>query len=307
MGKCKANGCEVSSPSKLNSDGYCSKHRNKLVRSPNSPNANLDENAALIKRVEKLEAENKEMRAENQEMRAIMKQVLGAIDGIHVNMNLQRESINISTYKRDALNQYGRRESGRFINTKEAPLEYYENGQIKDTEDCVQLAIDAAAALDIKIERSDIQRAHRVGKRKKPTTDKKMGRVIIPKPRPVIVKFKDYGKRMSIMKKKKNFQEAVKDNEKLKDAFVVEDLTPLRNRLLWYAKNHCNGKFLKCHTKDGRILAQLEGSEKWISLNTPEEFSAHGIDVDLKVINKNLHCADLLETLEFPVYSELLQ
>ena len=26
-----------------------------------------------------------------------------------------------------------------------------------------------------------------------------------------------------------------------------------------------------------------------------------------KIINKNLHCAEILETLEFPVYSEMLQ
>ena len=250
MAKCRASRCEVSSPSKLNSDGYCSKHRSKVA--PTQPKATLvEDNAALSIRIETLEAENKEMRT-------VLKQVLGALDGIHVHMNMQRASINEATYKRDALNQYGRRESNRWLEVKEAPIEYNENGKIKDTEDCVQLAIDAAAALDIKIEKKDIQRAHRVGKRKKPSTNKDTGRVVIPKPRPVIVKFKDYQTRMSIIKKKRDFQEAVKNNNKFKDAFIVEDLTPLRNRLLWYAKNHCNKKFQKCHSKDGRILAQIE-------------------------------------------------
>ena len=174
MRKCKANRCEVSSPSKLNNDGYCNKHKQSKSSPVNtsSPTA-LDQNALLVERVATLEAENFEIKS-------ALKAALNAIDEIHAHMNMQRTSINTSTYKRDALNQYGRKESARLINAKEAPLQYDNEGKIKDTEDCVQLAIDAAEVLDIKLERSDIQRAHRVGKQKLPSvgTD---GKMITPK------------------------------------------------------------------------------------------------------------------------------
>ena len=233
--KCKEKSCGVTSPSKLNADGYCGKHKDRTIRSKRSSSSSSpiisrtadDENETLADRISVLETENAEMRAENREIRAASKAALEAIDGIHSHMNIQRESINTSTYKRDALNQYGRRESKHIINKEEEPVQL-QNGKIVETEDCVQLAIDAAEVLDIKLEKSDIQRAHRVGKRKLPFvgTD---GKTHTPKPRPIIVKLKDYGKRMSIIKNKRKFQKAVekKGASNFKNAFIVEDLTPL--------------------------------------------------------------------------------
>ena len=156
--------------------------------------------------------------------------------------------------------------------------------------------------------KEDIQRAHRVGRRKKPSVDKN-GKVITPKPRQIIVKLKDYGKRQSIIKNKRNFQENAKKKNvtKFQNSFIVEDLTPLRSKLLWYAKHQCNGKFKNCHTKNGRILAQTSESEKWIDLSTPDHFHKHGVDVDIDIINDGLRKMQILKAHNLQNVSHLLQ
>ena len=299
MAKCKAAGCQVTSPSKMRSNGYCEKHQ-KSSPTKSSLTAE-DENVLLKERVATLEAENVITKH-------ALKSALSAIDNIHKHLNLNTASINSANYERDALNQYGRRESGRALDIPEEPIEYDGDGKIVDNEDCAQLIVDIGKVLELPIVKEDIQRAHRVGPKRKPHWDPQKKVLITPKPRPVIVKFKDYGKRMSFIKKKKSLRENAekKGVDKLKNAFIVEDLTPLRSKLLWYAKNHCNGKFKNCHTKNGRILAQTSGSDKWISLSTPDEFHAHGIDIDLDLINANLRCAKILKDMEFPILSELL-
>ena len=179
-----------------------------------------------------------------------------------------------------------------------------------DTEDCAQAVVDAAALAGVTIEKSDIQRAHRVGRRKGTSLDAQ-GRAITPKPRQIIFKMKDYGKRMSIIKNKKKFHENAveKDIKKFKKAFIVEDLTPLRSKLLWYAKNQCDNKFQNCHTKEGRILAQTSQSKpsEWISLSTPDDFHKHGVDIDVDILNKGLRKIQILKHVNYECLSDLLQ
>ncbi len=122
---------------------------------------------------------------------------------------------------------------------------------------------------------------------------------------------KDYGTRQSIITQKKKLQDNAKENnsDRFKKAFTVEDLTQLRSKLLWYAKNRCDGKFLKCHTKEGRILAQKVGNlkpDEWISLSSPDEFHAHGVDIDIDVINNGLKRIKVLKPFEFERISDML-
>ena len=301
--KCKALRCEVTSPKKIRSNGYCDKHDKLAPTSAVASTEEVEDYASLKQRVTDLEAENSTMKT-------ALKAALKAIDEIRGEMNFQRTSINKSNYQRDELEQYGRKESGRVIEVKEEPLVYNENGGIKETEDCAQVVIDAAAIAGVKIEKGDIQRAHRVGRRKKPSIDA-AGNYTTPKPRQIIFKMKDYGKRMNIIKSKRKFREKVEENgpEKFKNAFFVEDLTPLRSKLLWYAKNECNRKFINCHTKEGKILAQTKESQpgEWISLSSPEDFHKHNIDVDIDVINARLKKIQVLKHVSFEPLSNLLQ
>lgn len=298
--QCKHHGCTVSSPSKMKKNGYCKLH------SPNQAGIDAE---AILKENESLTQRVLDLETENADMKSVIKKLCGAVDNIHALLNLQRSSINSSSYERDNLEQYGRKESLRIINVPEEKLEYDENGKIKDQEDCAEVIISAAATVDVAIKKSDIQRVHRVGKRKKPIVAKN-GNVINPKPRPIIVRMKDYNQRQSILKNKRVLQDNAKERhiKKFESAFMVEDLTPLKSKLLWYAKNHCNKYFSNCHTKDGKILAQTPTSKanEWVSLSTPDDFFKHGIDVDIDVINDRLYRVNVLKHLNFPKYSDLL-
>lgn len=302
MVQCHFPGCLVSSPSKMKKNGYCTKHASKANKPPSATTP--EENSALTQRIVDLEAEN-------ETLKFTVKQLCQAVDDIHGILNDHRSVINTVSYEKDGLEQYGRKESFRLIDVPEEKLELDDAGNVVDSEDCAQLIIDAAANIDVDIAKKDIQRVHRIGKRKKPSVDKKSGKLITPKPRPVIVRLKDYNQRQSVIKNKRAFQDNAKANniKKFENAFVVEDLTPLRSKLLWYAKKRCNNRFSKCHTKDGKILAQTSACKphEWVTLSTPDDFFKHGIDLDIDIVNDRLHRVKILKHLDFPVYTDLLE
>ena len=49
-----------------------------------------------------------------------------------------------------------------------------------------------------------------------------------------------------------------------KNAFITEDLTPIRSKLLNYVKNHCKRKFVLCHTYNGRIRIKKSALEQGV-------------------------------------------
>ena len=58
---------------------------------------------------------------------------------------------------------------------------------------------------------------------------------------------------------------------------------------------------MKVHTRDGVIKAKLRtnpDAKDWISLKTPDCFHKYNIDIDLKLINENLHTFKVLADLE---------
>ena len=119
--------------------------------------------------------------------------------------------MNVANFERDELEQYGQKESFRIINVPELPLEFDNKGRIAEKEDSAKLVIEAARLMDIEIKKSDIQRVHRVGRRKKPAIQN-AGQVVNPKPRQIIVRMKDYSQRQSVLKAKKSLQENATKN-----------------------------------------------------------------------------------------------
>ena len=107
------------------------------------------------------------------------------------------------------------------------------------------------------------------------------------------------------MNKKKLKTNASKNKcTKLENAFIVEDLTPLRSKLLWYAKNKCNGKFKNCHTRSGRITAQLAENDNWVTMSNPDDFYKHVDSIDLDVINNGLRKIQILKDVALPNVSQ---
>ena len=99
----------------------------------------------------------------------------------------------------------------------------------KDDGDEVVANIDAELGIDIN--ECDIQRAHRLGKKKKSPARKL---------RQIIARFISYKSETIYCMQKKN----LKASKNYPKAFLTENLTPLRSKLLNYVKYECNDKFV---------------------------------------------------------------
>ena len=288
MPKCQHVECSVTSPRRIQSDGYCEKH-------------SLEQQHFDAKQ------EVAALQAENAELRAILQLQTDEILKLNSRMNLHSSYINTANYERDALEQYGRKENGRVIEVPEEPIQYDKDNNIVDNEDCTEKVIKAAELIGVTLDRKDIQRCHRVGKRRVPQMVR--GKLSISKPRQIIVRFKDYAQRQEFITKKRNLQANAKEKncEQFANAFIAEDLTPLRSKLLWYCKKQSNKKLMNCHTRDGIIHAQFAEDEKWITVSSPDDLFKHGIDVNIGVMNKGLYKMQILSHVESPNLSRALE
>ena len=208
--------------------------------------------------------------------------------------------MNSANYASDELEQYGRFESWRLNDYDEAPLKTDGKGDAKDDVDCKEIAVQEAKLVGVRIEKG---RHPMVGKRRKPTKNNPN-----PSPRQVIVKLKDSDKRRSIILKKRSLHEkaAGQGITKFSKAYIAEDLTPWRSKLLWYAKKKCNNKFVKCHTRNGKIKAKLASnpdSRDWITISNPDDFFKHlgtGTPIDIDALNDGMKKYKILKSFAIP-------
>ena len=201
-----------------------------------------------------------------------------------------KQVLNLNTLEIDNLQQYSRRENIRIHGIPE-PKDKKDDGE--------KVVVELAEKLGITLDSYDIQRAHRLGRMRSPRA----------KPRPIIARFVKYKHRNDILFSKSKLKEC--NDEKFKNAFITEDLTPLRSKLLNYVKNDCEGKFVLCHTYNGRIRMKKsalkqgvltdgskdEGSGNWIVISSPEDLFRLDINVDFAkldykpmLFNEVSHC-----------------
>ena len=121
-----------------------------------------------------------------------------------------KQALNLTNSQLDDLEQYGRRENIRIHNVAEST-------SAKD--DGEDVLFKVADALKIKLAEYDIQRVHRIGVKKTSRN---------AKPRPVIVRFVSYQKRNEFLFEKSKLKKSMHFG----NAFIIEDLTPLRSKLL---------------------------------------------------------------------------
>ena len=165
-----------------------------------------------------------------------------------------------------------------------------------------------AEKLGIVLSKENIQRCHRIGKRR-------------AKPRPIIVKLKCWSKRMEFIKAKatlrdvdwsttlvKNDKEEVipdaaphvappedtennvnvgdvtKRNGKNINIFITEDLSPFRLKILHYVKDFNNNEGQKIFdiitTRNGNITCRVKSTAQWHTISSPEDFLASGIPMN---------------------------
>ena len=188
-------------------------------------------NAAEKERVAKLERNNKKLVEYVKSLKKGFTAVVEENQKFRKENNNLRTKINLLHYRLDAHGQYNRKESLRLQKVSET-----------DTEDPAEIIVESANFVlsqiqpdenfsefkDRKVTRDDLQRCHRVGDKKTASNNKKA--------RPIIAKFKDYRLRMAILLNKKKLEK--NSQYKAQGRFFTEDLTPFRNKLLWYTKNH---------------------------------------------------------------------
>ena len=111
--------------------------------------------------------------------------------------------INLNTLQLDDMQQYNRRENICVYGVQKAKY---------SKDDGETVILNVAKTLGVNLQPADIQRSHRLGKKKN-----------AEKPRPIIVRFVSYKKRNELFYKKSE----LKKSADYKNVFVVEDITPL--------------------------------------------------------------------------------
>jgi hypothetical protein len=192
---------------------------------------------------------------------AIVKAVTSAVRESIRAMNSESQKLNTSTFQRqtlllrydnDRMEQYSRRETIRILGVSES---------VQENEDVVEKVVQICKDIDVTVNRSDISACHR-----NPWKRTNMG-----KPRPILCKF------VSRMK----FDEVMANKKKMKDlpqykgkVFVNEDITPLRAKMVKYAKDQKNVKAV--YTVRGIIKCVLHDGKK-INLENPDDFFKLGL------------------------------
>lgn len=123
-----------------------------------------------------------------------------------------------------------------------------------DDEDCYEEVINFCdRELNIAIDRSEIDRAHRVGR---PNNDARS--------RPIIVKLKSFHTKLNIMKNKRKLRG--------KPLYVNEDLTKANQQLLMYARKECRVTGL-VYTTDGYIFVKRKSDNKIFRIKKEEDLT----------------------------------
>ena len=130
----------------------------------------------------------------------------------------------------------------------------------QNDENCLQLALDLGKVMGVKLDRTDIDNAHRVGRPPSapggtgvpaPRTSAAVntgtggptGAAAAAQPRPLVVKFTTYVKREMVwwarkeLKKAKPPRSSALPEDGLRNAFVQENLTPKNRQIFYEARN----------------------------------------------------------------------
>ena len=241
----------------------------KIAKTPRSRNFNEDDRKTL----NEIQGTVESFKNEIEELRNELKISNREIEHLKIENGDLKRVINLNTLQLNDMQQYNRRENIRVYGVQEAK---------SSKNDGETVTLNVANTLGVNLRPADIQHARRLGKKK--------GNV--EKPRPIIVRFVSYKKMNELFCKKSE----LKKSKDYKNAFVVEDITPLRQQLLNYVKNECDGEFVLCHTYNGKIRMKKsarkngdlniddkdEGIGDWITITSPDDLFQHDINIDFK-------------------------
>ena len=238
-------------------------------------------NKKLLTSNQNLVKDNEKLKSNNSKLLDLARTLLEENKEIKLEQNTQRTKVNAAHYHCDSVEQYDRKENLNYHEVEEK-----EGESEQDLIDAVVNRANYALSQsehykDTQMNASDIQRIHRIGKKKVADPNS----TTPPKPRKIICRFKSYKLRQKVIFTKKN----LKKHATFKDSFITENLTPFRSKLLWYIKHHCDGRFVKVHSRDGNIRAQMSDAQgdddPFVTIQTPDDIHKLGVNIDLKLIN----------------------
>ena len=184
------------------------------------------------------------------EIRSTLRELLGVeerekeIAELKAEVAAQRTTINEQENRLAELEQYSRRNCLLFTGVPE-----------RKDENTVQLAIDLAKLTNVKLDRSEIDRAHRVGKPRAPAPGQNPA-----SPRPLIVKYVSYLKREAVWFGRKELKQAKPSRGssfaegELKNAFIQENLTRKNQEIMYQARQLRRAGKLWAVWSDGCIV-----------------------------------------------------
>lgn len=193
------------------------------------------------------------------EVRSILRNLLGVeerekeIADLKEQVAAQKSVIEDQDQRLSELEQYSRRNCLNFTGIPEAK-----------EENTVQLAIDLAKMANVKLERTDIDRAHRIGKLKTPAP----GQSSVT-PRPLVVKYTytSYLKREAVWFGRKELRKAkpprgsTLTEGSMKNAFVQENLTRRNQEIMYLARELRRAGKLWAVWTDGCVLKVKKSKE----------------------------------------------
>ena len=187
--------------------------------------------------VEEREREVRELREEVEAQKAVCGQLKEEVAA-------QKAVIEQQEGRLADLEQYSRRNCLNFTGVPEE----------KD-ENAVQLALDLAKMANVKLDRTDIDRAHRIGTPKSAAPGRPR-----PPPRPLVVKYVSYLKREAVwfgrreIKKAKPPRGSSLPEASTKDVYVQENLTRAHQEIMYQARQLRRAGKLWAAWSDGCIL-----------------------------------------------------
>lgn len=217
-------------------------------------------------------------------------------------INQLRANLNIKNYQNDALEQYGRRESIRIHNVTN-DLGSDATDIVIDIANQIQALTpqdDEGNSLNINLTRADIHRCHFLGK------DNQTNRKIICR-----FNSSAWQKRSKIMLNKRHINQVKKG--RYGSVFVSEDLTSMRNGMMYYLKQNHASRFEKVHTRNGALKfldtedLDKQGNAKWKTAHDPDGLhKILGDALDIDTLNLGFRaCSQVLKMSPLPEFPEL--
>ena len=181
-------------------------------------------------------------------MRVTMGTVEKRLSNTETAVNKMRSAVRLNAYENDRLQQYTRRENVRISGIAEV-----------DGENLKLKIIELGDEMGLSITERDINAVHRLGPARQGARS-----------RAIIVRFfaRDIKHDFLVNKNK------LKDKEAYRNVYINEDLTPLRSKLLQYAKRQDGVD--SAYTREGKVICRIRDGSR-VTVESPDDLFKLGL------------------------------